>query len=726
MLYLHVVFMSFYCLNQSLIIWALREPQRKVYPAVILTQVMQIVNGGILVGEAYLGRWQKEFAERVAYLDIRADQLRLKDLRDAQKKRKKGKGETVGENLIFTIKKAQTAVQTAAFERSSQGDPNLLELDEVLRQVIEILLETDDLFTVGAVTDAQEGEETETQFINMFQMIHKGGKMRPSRRKTGDDYIRLALDQQEFFTPDILPDFYPSEKFQEEVGNKTSLKLLEHYKKNPNLLVHTGICLLQEHAHFLNVRESCVTKYLYQINRRYYPNPYHNACHGAMVSHMAVCITKLLNIYPKISAVDQVSLILAGLVHDVGHPGRNNNYFLNSCGFLAKLYNDQSILEMYHCFLAFRYAQIGEEVNIFQNVAPDSYVLLRSNIIEFILVTDMSQHFASISKFRVRRASEKFDITRNSEDVALVLKCCIKMADLSHGLVDWPQHFEWSFRVCSEFYQQGKEEQTIGLPISPLCDSSMHHDWCKSQAGFLQFVVIPLANELAEIDESGLFSGELVTKVLFNKHKWEMLKEKNEAVPMPPHIANCTIAPMHYAECTCGLALKAKTVDELNADPMAATDVQALVDHSEGLKVMLKENKPRKAKAEDGESEAEEESEYEEEDEEDEESDDAANSTSSRRPVIPRLLSSTVARRDTLTSPRSDTENGERSSRSEVQTAELLSPRSELASPRTETELMSPRSEALSPRSENEEDLLSPHQSNTRASVFATLSDEES
>lgn len=66
----------------------------------------------------------------------------------------------------------------------------------------------------------------------------------------------------------------------------------------------------------------------------------------------------------------------------------------------------------------------------------------------------------------------------------------MKLADLSHGFVEWMQHLNWSLRVTEEFYQQGAEEASLKMPISPLCDSKTHGDFPKSQAGFLQFVVI--------------------------------------------------------------------------------------------------------------------------------------------------------------------------------------------------------------------------------------------
>eukprot|EP01054_Gregarina_sp_Poly1_P008926 Gregarina_sp_Poly_1__8925@NODE_53_length_17536_cov_99_000057_g45_i0_p3_GENE_NODE_53_length_17536_cov_99_000057_g45_i0NODE_53_length_17536_cov_99_000057_g45_i0_p3_ORF_typecomplete_len756_score94_71PDEase_I/PF00233_19/8_8e66HD/PF01966_22/1_4e04HD/PF01966_22/0_036DUF1053/PF06327_14/0_098DUF1053/PF06327_14/4_7e037TMRDISM_7TM/PF07695_11/167TMRDISM_7TM/PF07695_11/18_NODE_53_length_17536_cov_99_000057_g45_i063408607 len=510
-IWLHSLAAVLYLVSRLLLIFSYVDMYtQEIVPSVVIIEIIQILVGAGLVMQAYLGRLQKELVERIAYLDIHDDHMRLRELREAQKKRKKGKGESVIEDLIHTIRKAQTSLQAAAFERSAQGDANLLELDEVLRQCVEILLDTDDLFAVGTTGDVKEAEEDEeNQFIDMFQTGKKvqkaGEKTVASTKKTGEDYIRIVFEQQEFFTPDIMPAFAFDPELEEEIGKKSSLKLLAKYKTNPNILVECGYALLKPHFDFLSVSDTVIQKYLYQIQRRYYPNPYHNACHGAVVAHMAICIARLLDMESKVGEVDMVSLVIGGLGHDVGHPGRNNNFFLNQCQTMARMYNDNAILECYHSFLTFRYAVIGEEVNIFQGLSTSVYRALRTMIIENILVTDMSQHFASISKFRVRRASEKFDFKRNVEDAQMILRLCMKMADLSHALVDWQQHMDWSLRVTEEFYQQGEQEKSLGMPISPLCDRGTHKEFAKSQTGFLQFVVIPLANELGEVDETGLF-----------------------------------------------------------------------------------------------------------------------------------------------------------------------------------------------------------------------------
>lgn len=184
-----------------------------------------------LITQAYIGRMHKELAERIAFIDVRDDRIRLRELREAQKKRKKGKAETVVEDLIHSVKKTQTTLQAAAFERSAHGDAGLLELDELLRQCVEILLDTDDLFAVGAPQEGVEGSE-ENKFINMFQLGKRttgaaGDKGGAGARRTAEDCLRPSFDQQEFFTADIMPTFTVDPEVWEKAGKDPNLQLLQ-------------------------------------------------------------------------------------------------------------------------------------------------------------------------------------------------------------------------------------------------------------------------------------------------------------------------------------------------------------------------------------------------------------------------------------------------------------------------------------------------------------------
>merc|ERR1712012_502250 len=58
----------------------------------------------------------------------------------------------------------------------------------------------------------------------------------------------------------------------------------------------------------------------------------------------------------------------------------------------------------------------------------------------------------------------------------------------------------WSLRVTQEFFDQGEEERRLGLPVSALCDRKSLPDLGKSQRGFLEFVCLPLFEELVSFE----------------------------------------------------------------------------------------------------------------------------------------------------------------------------------------------------------------------------------
>lgn len=61
------------------------------------------------------------------------------------------------------------------------------------------------------------------------------------------------------------------------------------------------------------------------------------------------------------------ALLFAALMHDVDHPGNNNEFEINSKSPLALIYNDTSVLESHHASLAFRLLE-KEDLNFMKGV----------------------------------------------------------------------------------------------------------------------------------------------------------------------------------------------------------------------------------------------------------------------------------------------------------------------------------------------------------------------
>ncbi|XP_026191430.1 uncharacterized protein LOC34617533 [Cyclospora cayetanensis] len=69
-------------------------------------------------------------------------------------------------------------------------------------------------------------------------------------------------------------------------------------------------------------------EFLWTLQSQYQRNPYHNQTHAAMVGHATVCLANLLGIWLLMDPLEKAALIAATLAHDVGHPGRTNQFFV--------------------------------------------------------------------------------------------------------------------------------------------------------------------------------------------------------------------------------------------------------------------------------------------------------------------------------------------------------------------------------------------------------------
>lgn len=128
---------------------------------------------------------------------------------------------------------------------------------------------------------------------------------------------------------------------------------------------------------------------------------------------------------------EALTLLVAAIGHDVGHPGVNNLFLQTLNAPLAQLYNDRSVLESFHCAA---YSQILRRYwpAAFQS-AP-----MRKLMIDIILATDMGSHtiyMADLTKLRTSFESNGASI-QGWNDVILEkyrrLVCCllIKCADI--------------------------------------------------------------------------------------------------------------------------------------------------------------------------------------------------------------------------------------------------------------------------------------------------------
>ncbi|CAJ1358867.1 unnamed protein product [Effrenium voratum] len=95
--------------------------------------------------------------------------------------------------------------------------------------------------------------------------------------------------------------------------------------------------------------EGRLTRFLTEIDRRYRPEAiYHSSAHATDVMATICWFLRLPYFSERSSILDYTLSVIAGAVHDVGHPGFNNDFQKTTFSDLALRYNDKSVLENFH------------------------------------------------------------------------------------------------------------------------------------------------------------------------------------------------------------------------------------------------------------------------------------------------------------------------------------------------------------------------------------------
>jgi hypothetical protein len=316
--------------------------------------------------------------------------------------------------------------------------------------------------------------------------------------------------------------------------------------------------------------------YLRVVEQDYHTdNPYHNAIHAAdVLQTLNALIQMTLNDCKTATSnnnggaemnstaswiqscpsIKFFTILLSAAVHDIDHPGKTNAFHTKLHTELAVVYNDISVLENWHVARAFArmldlsllesnihssqvilsaashtlYTQQKEsEYNILCNINSEEFNTIRNLMIEAVLHTDMTKHFAMVNATKGLLMSSTTSHGDEADETTLwkLLMYMLHMADIS-SQAKGPHLFRlWTERCMAEFFAQGDQEAQLGLPISPNCDRTTTNT-AESQVGFIKFVVEPAYEVL------GQFIPTVQERVLpiieRNWDHWKAEKDKDE------------------------------------------------------------------------------------------------------------------------------------------------------------------------------------------------------
>lgn len=266
-----------------------------------------------------------------------------------------------------------------------------------------------------------------------------------------------------------------------------------------------------------------LSSFLLCVEEHYNSNPYHNSIHAADVTQCLGSFIALDDWNQQLTDLELLALLLAAIVHDIGHPGVTNDFQVKTKSEAALLYNDISVNENGHCATAFQLLKKPEN-NIFINMKDEDFRFVRRTIVEIVLATDMACHSDLVKEFTALATVWGADLAKWEGECRLTaLKFVLHACDLSNPARPQSISVQWADRILNEFWAQGDRERTLGLPVSPLCDKTT----CnvpKCQKAFLEHIVTPVYEILAVGSFAPNAAAKALTYIHKNKLYWDGLQ----------------------------------------------------------------------------------------------------------------------------------------------------------------------------------------------------------
>ena len=213
--------------------------------------------------------------------------------------------------------------------------------------------------------------------------------------------------------------------------------------------------------------------------------------------------------------LDALTLLVAAIGHDVGHPGLNNGFLTKIKSPLAQLYSDNSVLENFHSaahiqILRRYWASIYEDA--------DS----RTTLGKSILATDMFLHNKYIGDmdemrrwFEQRSDWDTLTADRHRQFKLLTCSLLLKCADISNVARPYDIALKWGEILQLEFAAQGKVADRLGVDsclFGGVPEIGNQAKLARSQTGFMNVFAKSLFAGVARIFPAMSFSIEEMEK----------------------------------------------------------------------------------------------------------------------------------------------------------------------------------------------------------------------
>ena len=365
--------------------------------------------------------------------------------------------------------------------------------------------------------------------------LSQNSKIQKPKFENSFNYIETCIQNANFSPKKILEKDFNIFELKKIIGHTNILPLMGKTILESFGLVDNSIIQINK-----------LDNFLFSITKEYLTTTlYHNSMHGADVTQ-TICLYFLNSNAEEIcqtNVLDLLSILIASLGHDIGHPGLNNNFQINALTDMALTYNDISCLENFHVSKLFKLIK-KDENNIFEKLNITDFKTIRKRMISEILATDMANHGKVMSVIKSRIPDEILDGNKNNikfellsknpktqfEEQQSLLDFFIHSADLAHNTKLFKISIQWVELLSNEFWLQGDKEKNLKLPVSFLCDR-IGCNVPNSQIGFIKGFILPTFEVLVTMFPSLSYT---VDNAKINIGEWQKLFEEKRMTGWTP------------------------------------------------------------------------------------------------------------------------------------------------------------------------------------------------
>jgi hypothetical protein len=259
--------------------------------------------------------------------------------------------------------------------------------------------------------------------------------------------------------------------------------------------------------------------FLAAVEAAYGAQPYQNATHAADVTQALGAMMALDAWGGALTDWEAVTVVVAAAVHDLGHPGVNNDFHRRTGSAAAGRFAAAgSINERSHAELALSLLAAPEH-DFLAGAHPADAAAARQLLGELVLSTDMARHGEVVATFagaleRCGGALGGWPPSERPSALRMLLHC----ADISNPARPLAACRVWGGRVAAEMFAQGDLERGLGLDVTPACDRACSSP-PRAQAAFIRHVLRPSLQALAPL--APCFVAEVEPYVAASLEHWQ-------------------------------------------------------------------------------------------------------------------------------------------------------------------------------------------------------------